>query len=83
MSEAPLMPDERGEPPAAAPPPDRAALSGAGDVAAPAAERHSFARFAAGLSRQHGWRLVAFRLVVFAILLGALLYVLAVFVRSQ
>ena len=38
-------------------------------------------RFAAGLARQHGWRLVAARFIAFAAMLGILLVVLAEFVR--
>jgi hypothetical protein len=49
----------------------------------PAGELRQFGRFAAGLSRQHGWRLVAARLAAFAVLLGVLLFILAEFVRSS
>lgn len=72
------MPEDRGDPAEETP---GLAFGMPGPVT-PAEEFRRIARFAAGLSRQHGWRLVAARLFAFAILLGVLLFVLAEFVRS-
>lgn len=81
MPEAPLTPED----------PARAAADdgspelglGASEPAGPADEIRQFARrFADGLSRQHGWRVVAARLVIFAIALGIVLFILAEFVKS-
>jgi hypothetical protein len=79
VPEAPLTPEDRGDP-AAEGVPDLA--FGVPGPVTPADEFRRIARFAAGLSRQHGWRLVVARLAAFAILLGVLLFILAEFVRS-
>jgi hypothetical protein len=73
------MPEDRGGPAEETP---GLALGVPGPVT-PGDELRRIARFAAGLSRQHGWRLVAARLAAFAILLGVLLFILAEFVRSS
>jgi hypothetical protein len=79
VPEAPLMPEDPGDP-AAEGVPDR--TFGVPGPVTPVGELRQFGRFAAGLSRQHGWRLVVARLAVFAVLLGILLFILAEFVRS-
>jgi hypothetical protein len=79
VPEAPLMPEDRGDP-AAEGVPDL--TFGAPGPVTPAAELRRIARFAAGLSRQHGWRMVAARLTAFAILLGVLLFALAQWVKG-
>jgi hypothetical protein len=73
------MPEDRSDPAVDGVPELTFGVSG---PVAPAAELRQIARFAAGLSRQHGWRLIAARLTAFAILLGILLFVLAEFVRN-
>jgi hypothetical protein len=80
VSEAPLTPEDPGDP----------AADGITDLTfgvsgpvTPAGELRQIGRFAAGLSRQQGWRLVAARLAAFAVLLGILLFILAEFVRSS
>jgi hypothetical protein len=73
------MPEDRGDPAGETP---GLALGVPGPLT-PGDELRRIARFAAGLSRQHGWRLVAARLAAFAILLGILLFILAEFVRSS
>ena len=78
MPEAPLTPEDRGDPAEGVPD----LTFGAPGPVTPADELRRIARFAAGLSRQHGWRLVAARLAAFAILLGAVLYILAEFVKG-
>lgn len=80
MPEAPLSPEDRGDPAVEGTP---GLTFGAPGPVTPADELRRIARFAAGLSRQHGWRLVAARLAAFAVLLGVLLFVLAEFVRSS
>ena len=79
VPEAPPMPEDRSDPAADGVPELSFGVSG---PVTPAAELRQIARFAAGLSRQHGWRLIAARLAAFAILLGILLFVLAEFVRN-
>jgi hypothetical protein len=79
VPEAPPMPEDRSDPAAGGVPELTFGVSG---PVTPAGELRQIGRFAAGLSRQHGWRLIAARLAVFAILLGILLYVLAEFVRN-
>jgi hypothetical protein len=78
VPEAPLTPEDRGDPAEGVPD----LTFGAPGPVTPADELRRIARFAAGLSRQHGWRLVAARLAAFAILLGAVLYILAEFVKG-
>jgi hypothetical protein len=78
VPEAPLTPEDRGDPAEGIPD----LTFGAPGPVTPADELRRIARFAAGLSRQHGWRLVVARLAVFAVLLGVLLFILAEFVRS-
>ena len=78
MPEAPLTPEDRGDPAEGVPD----LTFGAPGPVTPADELRRIARFAAGLSRQHGWRLVAARLAAFAVLLGAVLYILAEFVKG-
>jgi hypothetical protein len=73
------MPEDRGEPAEGTP----EATFGMPGPVTPGDELRRIARFAAGLSRQHGWRLIAARLTAFAILLGVLLFILAEFVRSS
>jgi len=80
VSEAPLTPEDRSDPAADGGSTDLT-FGGSGPVT-PAGELRQIARFAAGLSRQHGWRLVTVRLAAFAVLLGILLFILAEFVRS-
>jgi hypothetical protein len=80
VPEAPLTPEDPGDPAADGEAPELA--YGASVPVTPAEELRRIARFASGLSRQHGWRLVALRLVVFALLLGGLLFILAEFVKS-
>jgi hypothetical protein len=80
VPEAPPTPEDRGDPAAEGVPDLTLGVPG---PVAPAAEFRRIARFAAGLSRQHGWRLVVARLAVFAILLGVVLFLLAEFVRSS
>jgi hypothetical protein len=79
VPEAPLMPEDRSDLAADGVP---ELTFGASGPVTPAAELRQISRFAAGLSRQHGWRLVAARLVAFAILLGVLLFVLAQWVKG-
>jgi len=79
VPEAPLTPEDRGDPAAAGAPDLTFGVPG---PVTPAGELRQIARFAAGLSRQHGWRLVAARLAAFAVLLGILLFILAEFVRG-
>lgn len=76
MPEAPLTPED----PADAGVPEL--TFGVPEPVTPAEELRRFARYATGLSRQQGWRMVAARLTVFAILLGILLFVLAEWVRG-
>ena len=78
MPEAPLSPEDRGDPAVEGTP---GLTFGAPGPVTPADELRRIARFAA--CRQHGWRLVAARLAAFAVLLGVLLFVLAEFVRSS
>jgi hypothetical protein len=80
VPEAPITPEGRGDPVDDDGVPDFG-LRGS-DPAGPRGDRRPFVRFAAGLSRQHGWRLVTVRLVVFALLLGGVLFVLAEFARN-
>jgi hypothetical protein len=80
VPEAPLTPEDRDEPAADGGVPDL--TFGVPGPVTPAGQLPQFGRFAAGLSRQHGWRLVVARLAAFAILLGVVLFVLAEFVRS-
>jgi hypothetical protein len=80
VPEAPLPPGDRDAPAADGGVPD--VTGGGSDPLTPVAELRHFARFAFGLSRQHGWRVVTARLVLFAIALGILLFILAEFVKS-
>jgi hypothetical protein len=80
VPEAPLTPENPRDPAAEGVPDLTFGVSG---PVTPASELRQFVRFAAGLSRQHGWRLVVARLAVFAALLGILLFILAEFVRSS
>jgi hypothetical protein len=79
VPEAPLTPEDRGDPATEG---DPDLTFGVPGPVTPADELRRIARFAAGLSRQHGWRMVAARLTAFAILLGVLLFILAEFVRN-
>jgi hypothetical protein len=79
VPEAPLTPEDRGDPAAERVPDLTFDVPG---PATPAAEFRRIARFAAGLSRQHGWRLVVARLAAFAVLLGAVLFILAEFAKG-
>jgi hypothetical protein len=79
VPQAPLPPGDRDVPAADGGDPD---LNGASDPTTPVGEFRHFARFAFGLSRQHGWRVVTARLIIFAILLGIVLFILAEFVKS-
>jgi hypothetical protein len=79
VSEAPLMPEDQGDPAAEGVPDLTFGVPG---PVTPVGELRQFVRFAAGLSRQHGWRLVVARLAAFAVLLGILLFILAEFVRN-
>jgi hypothetical protein len=79
VPEAPLAPEDRGDPAADGVPDLTFGVPG---PVTPVDEFRRIARFAAGLSRQHGWRLIVARLAAFAILLGILLFILAEFVRS-
>jgi hypothetical protein len=79
VPQAPLPPGDRDAPAADGGDPD---LNGGSEPLTPVGELRHFARFAFGLSRQHGWRVVTARLVIFAILLGILLFILAEFVKG-
>ena len=79
MPEAPLTPEDRGDPAAEGVPDLTFGVPG---PVTPAGELRQIARFAAGLSRQHGWRLVVARLAAFAILLGIVLFILAEFAKG-
>lgn len=80
MPDAPLTPDDRGDPAneGGVPP----IIMDGSDPLVPWGERRPGVRFAHGLSRQHGWRLVAARLLAAAILVAVVLVLLALFVRS-
>jgi hypothetical protein len=80
VPEAPLPPEDRDDPAADGGVPDL--TLGASEPVTPVGELRHFVRFAFGLSRQHGWRVVTARLVLFAIALGILLFILAEFVKS-
>jgi hypothetical protein len=83
VPEAPLTPEDRDSPANDGDDVPRLSFGHSGaDPVAPWGDRRPFVRFAAGLSRQHGWRLILARLVAFAILLGVVLFVLAEFVRN-
>jgi hypothetical protein len=79
VPEPPLTPEDRGDPAAGGVPDPTLGVSG---PVTPAGELRQIARFAAGLSRQHGWRLVAARLAAFAVLLGVVLFILAEFAKG-
>ncbi|MDQ2877083.1 MAG: hypothetical protein M3Y33_20655 [Actinomycetota bacterium] len=80
MPEVPLTPEDRGDPANDGGVPEL--TFGVPGPVTPAAELRQFGRFAAGLSRQHGWRLVAARLGACAVLLGIVLFILAEFVKG-
>jgi hypothetical protein len=79
VPQAPLPPGDRDAPATDGGDPD---LNGGSDPTTPVGELRHFARFAFGLSRQHGWPVVTARLVIFAILLGGVLFVLAEFAKG-
>jgi hypothetical protein len=83
VPEAPLTPEDRDDPATDGEDVPRLYLGrGRTDPVTPWGDRRPFVRFAAGLSRQHGWRLITARLIIFAILLGVVLFILAELFRS-